>query len=167
MNSPNNYKYRINYVIKKTRERLFDMIPACIGGICSVALIILCIKGCISENERFKSRESDDTKRELCVAHLHNATKALSIEQARQEVGFAIVCLKDIQNICNEDKNTFEGKMTILRSLYKELSDTPRDIAAQEALLQKTMRVLFDGGQSCYKGNCKFKTYPFICQDIK
>jgi hypothetical protein len=102
-----------------------------------------------------------------CTAHFHNAAKALTVENAHSELAQAELCLYLNENLCEETPEAFAEKMMVLHSLKKGLEGQPTDRATEEAMLQSLGRVLFDGGQYCYKGNCKLQTYPFMCSDVK
>lgn len=118
-----------------------------------------------SKNE--EHNENIRIKWQSCIAHLHNAANAISVDESRQEMAFAILCLNNDKDMCIETPQEFNTKMEVMYSLYKELSIPPVSRADEEALIQKVARVVFDGGQSCYKGNCKLKIYTFICSDYK
>lgn len=144
-----------------------DYVPIIVGFLAIVGLSATCGVGIHTINQDDIYTHSNQVIHDACIVHLHNAAKAMTVDIARKEIAFAITCLQEHREICTEDTQTFDDKLNILRSLHLELSIPPVSHSEEEALLQKTQRILFDGGQSCYKGNCQLRTYPFICPQFK
>lgn len=145
------------------KETAINIIPLfiCLSMIGSCAYFIA------SSGEEERAKDRDRLIISACTAHFHNAAKALTVDYARMEIDNAITCLETNRNLCEEDSESFDEKMYVLKSLHKRLDGQPSNRATEEGMLQSVGRVLFDGGQYCYKGNCKLQTYPFMCSDVK
>lgn len=133
------------------------------------ALVALCLVGgallfCGSIIRSDTENNRMNEKRLACIAHLHQAGKALNTKELDAELKEGISCLKEIRPLCDDGGPEFDDKIVRLRILENEAWQLENaSVVEQEALLSKVNRMVFNNGMGCYKGNCQYHVTTFIC----